>query len=865
MYLKNYQKQTLEKLSAFLTEAKILGNSAKAFENQRDAVGYSPKYTPLKGLEDAPYVCLRLPTGGGKTLLASYAIPIAAKNFLEQEYPFVLWLVPTDMIRKQTLSVLLNPGSYNRKILNSDFGGCVRVYDIGEFTRLRPQDVTGAVNIFVATFASFRVSNKEGRKVYAHNEFLEPCFRDIPKQDYFDVDHNGYCSFRNLLAYVRPMVIIDEAHNHASALSLEVMQRVRPSAIVELTATPAANSNVLFKVSASELKAEDMIKLPIELTEHKTWENAADEAVQQRIALESEAAKEKDYVRPIAFFQAENKDKEVTADKVRQYLIEEAHIPENQIAVATGEKRELDGVDLLSPNCPIRYVITVQALKEGWDCPFAYVFCSLAHISSPKDAEQLLGRVLRMPYAKRRTSEALNKAYAHVAVTTWMQAVSQIRDNLLGMGFEDEEANESLKYYQPTLPEFDLFGMKQTTLQFQATEPPNEGTLNAILKKENNVKIETLKDGGCKVTIEGVTSDDLEELENNAQHIFEKITDRKSMITEIRRNTHKISVSNSPSNRGVKFSVPQLCLDFGDGIDAYAAESEDFLPEDWRLTDKYEPTLPAFRFDTEKHIYEFDIMGHKVTEKHLGEGQGTLLLAGTNWELVDLVGWLAKKTLTIDLSYEDLVEFIRRILTRLIEVNNVPLADLVRLRFVLEKMVKERISDCKTEAYREGMQSLLFKTDKFVRVTPNVAMAFQPNAYPAKNFYRGSKIFGHHFYPMIEAMDSDEEIYCAQCIDIHKNVETWVRNIPKDEQNSFWLPTHKDKFYPDFVIKLKDGTVAAVEYKGAHLVSGDDAKEKDMIGKLWAAKSNGECRFLMATKRDEKGRDIETQIKEFLA
>ncbi|MBR3458846.1 MAG: hypothetical protein IKH16_11960, partial [Selenomonadaceae bacterium] len=401
--------------------------------------------------------------------------------------------------------------------------------------------------------------------------------------------------------------------------------------------------------------------------------------------------------------------------------------------------------------------------------------------------------------------------------------------------------------------------------QFHTMEPPPKDTLNSILQEGSYTSVETLTEGGCKVTIEHVSSDDLQALKSHAEQIFQNDSDRNSMLQAIRQTVYEIPPVSSPAHRDVKFAVPQLCLDFGEDVGVYAAEPEDFLPEDWRLTENYEPVLPSFHFDTEKHVYEFDVMGHRVTERHLGEGQGTLLPGETNWELVDLVGWLARKTLTIDLNYEDLVEFTRRTLTRLMETQHVSLADLVRLRFVLEKLLSERIADCKNTAYEKGMQGTLFQDGTCVRVTPDVAMAFRPDGYPAKSFYRGSKLFQHHFYSLIGAMDSEEEIYCAQCIDAHPNVETWVRNIPKDERNSFWLPTHRDKFYPDFVVKLKDGTVAAIEYKGAHLISADDAKEKDMIGRLWAEKSQGCCRFLMATKRDEKGRDLVMQIKKLLA
>ena len=417
------------------------------------------------------------------------------------------------------------------------FGNNVRVYDVTEFTRLRPQDVTGAVNIFVATFAAFRVKSKDGRKVYDYHELLVPCFRDIPKQPYFDETQYGFATFRNLLAYIRPLVIIDEAHNHASDLSVEVLDRLRPSAIVELTATPANNSNVLYKVSASELKAEEMIKLPITLTEHQTWEDAAESAVQQRNRLEKLAAGEADYVRPIALFQAENKDKDVTAEKVREYLINEAHIPDEQIATATGEKHELDGVDLLSRDCPIRYVITVQALKEGWDCPFAYVFCSLAKVHSPKDAEQLLGRVLRMPYAKRRQVAELNEAYANVAVSEWMEAAGKIRDNLLGMGFEDAEADTAVRYKQTKLQ--GLEEKKKTTLRFQVSEAPKMDVLTRIFEETADpgnlfdtppkTNVNELQDGNFSVTIENVSPETLESLTKQAGKVFTKKENRETL------------------------------------------------------------------------------------------------------------------------------------------------------------------------------------------------------------------------------------------------------------------------------------------------------------------------------------------------
>lgn len=863
--LKNYQERTLAKLTAFLDEARIL-DAKRSFTDLQDAQGYRSTYKEIKGLEDVPYICLRLPTGGGKTLLASYAIGEAADHYLEQDFPIVLWLVPTDIIRKQTLQVLCSTKKENRRVLDAKFNGKVRVYDITDFNHLRIQDLTDRVNVFIATFAAFRVTSKDGRKVYDTSESLAPCFRSIPPQSYFDTDQNGVMlhSFRNLLAFLRPLILIDEAHNHSSKLSIEVLKRLRPSAIIELTATPAENSNVLYKVSASELKAEDMIKLPIHMEEHQSWEDAVTTAVQEQHRLEELAqdGKESDYIRPIVLFQAENKDRDVTVTVVHDYLVKELQIPEDQVAIATGEQRELDGIDLFDPTTPIRYVITVQALKEGWDCSFAYIFCSVAKVASSKDAEQLLGRVLRMPYAKRRVHPELNRAYAHIAVSTWREAVGKIKDNLLDMGFEDEELDSSVKYQQQKLEGLDDDQNEQEqptahSLYLHTDTKPDITGLNLGL--QGFMEVRESSDGGYNIRIHEASSADLQELYDQATEMFDNPHDVNELIHAVIQ-TDSFEQPKAPADRGETFVVPQLCLDFGDGPEL--AEKESFLPGSWHLTD-FSADLPGFHIDSQNHVYSFDIENHKITETFQATQQALDLGRSTKWQVADLVYWLTKKIKADDLPYEEVVEYLRRVLETL-QQKGALLADLVRYRFVLSKKLNEHIASCRDQAYERGVETILFQEGHSIRVTPDVAMAFQPNRYPAKSFYRGTVHFNKHFYATIGDLDSKEEVWCAQCIDSNPHVVTWVRNIPKDIKNSFWLPTHKGNFYPDFVAKLDDGRIAAIEYKGEHLVTADDAKEKKLIGELWAKNSHGQCLFLMATARDTQGLDLSEQIANLL-
>ena len=247
-------------------------------------------------------------------------------------------MVPTNTIRAQTIETLRNPAHPNRLALEAAFGGKLIAIDITDFSQIRPQDLQDKVVIVVGTLQTLRVNSTEGRKVYAHHEDLRVFhFSQVPPNtpglERFE-DGAIKFSFRNLLTLYRPLVIIDEAHNNTSELSVEVLQRIQPACIIEFTATPAANSNILHAVSALELKAEEMIKLPIVLTEHTTWQEAVRDSILTRQKLHDLARQDRDFIHPIVLIQAEEKGHDVTFEVIRQFLIEQEMISE-RIAVAT--------------------------------------------------------------------------------------------------------------------------------------------------------------------------------------------------------------------------------------------------------------------------------------------------------------------------------------------------------------------------------------------------------------------------------------------------------------------------------------------------------------------------------------------------
>lgn len=872
MELKPFQRAALDTLNAFLDRARVLGDPEQAFIQtlrQREPDRNPPPYRTIQGLPGVPNVCLRLPTGGGKTLLAAHTIAEAGRSYLERDYPLVLWLVPTTTIRTQTAEALKKPSHPYRAAIDQAFEGRVAVFDIGDVAQIRPQDLTERVSIIVSTIQSLRATNTEGRKAYAHSENFEPHFAHIPDTtpglDRFE-DGRIRFSFVNLMAFHRPLVIVDEAHKAGTSLSFDMLAALCPSCIVEFTATPSTDphngSNVLFRASAAEVKAAEMIKLPIILTEHPDWRAAIHDAIETRARLADTAKNDARYIRPLTLFQAQDKGQEVTVEVLKKYLIENENIPPERIAVATGEQRELDFINLFDPACPVDHIITVEALKEGWDCSFAYVLCSVANIGSATDIEQLLGRVLRMPYAESRLNEALNHAYTHVSSPRFGEGARTLADTLVQkMGFEPDEAAANMVLRQTEIPGIQRNGdlLSRAPVLFQTLDSAPDLT---GLDKEvaDRVKVKERPDGTVTIAIDGDIPEDLEQKLLATAKSPER---RETMRAAVHR--HRIIRRNSisPAERGEKFAVPRLYL--------YVQGKMEFVEEElildlggWTLNNYAAELSPAeFAIRETAERWEVDLKGEKVVYKHLDQTvQLELGLLKLDWTDRQLSRWLDKESRQPDITQPVLLEFCRKTIAYLMEKRGLSLNDLLRFKYQLAKVLQQKIKAYRQQAYASGYQTFLFSPKAQVETSFADGFAFERDRpYPAVWFYQGAYQFKNHFFGMVGELEAKgEEFECAKLIDTLPQVKHWIRNLATRPQTSFWLPTSTDRFYPDFVAQLHDGRVFVIEYKGAYLVDTGDTKEKQNIGELWASKSKGRGLFLMAEKHNTQGQSLMDQI-----
>ena len=474
MELKEYQKKTLEQVKRFLAAL-----SEFRAKNEK-AVKTDPEYAfdfPLKAWEKVigtayhskknglgehlPNFYLKVPTGGGKTLLACHAIDLINRNYLKKQTGIILWIVPTTQIYRQTIASLRNREHPYRQVLDIASGG--RTVILEKMDRFTPLDVSENLIVMMLMLPSANRQNKETLKVFKDSgsfaEFFpsednikdqEEILKRFPNLDYFGDENNFYgktvkTSLGNTLRTLKPVIIIDEGHKTYSDTAQHTLRGFNPSIMLELSATPPTNGNILVNVSGQELNREEMIKLDLHITNKVSldWNDTMRAALDKRLFLQKKAkeyeANTGEYIRPICLIQVERTGKEqrgskfIHAEDVKEYLIKNCGIPEEEIAIKSSEKDDIEGIDLLSKDCRIRYIITKHALQEGWDCAFAYILTILTNPSSQVSITQLVGRILRQPKARKTKVKELDESY----VFCFRHKAREILENIR-KGFETE-------------------------------------------------------------------------------------------------------------------------------------------------------------------------------------------------------------------------------------------------------------------------------------------------------------------------------------------------------------------------------------------------------------------------------------------
>lgn len=885
---KTYQSQVLDSIETYFKACHALPSASLAFTTTTESLwGRGNPYNPLSGFPfDMPYFCLRVPTGGGKTWLAAKSVALVNTHLLRSEHSLILWLVPSKPIREQTLRALRERTHPYHSALRE--AGPITVMDLEEAKSVTRATLDTSTTVIVATRQAFQVEEEECRKVYQssgalmhHFDNLSPTQRGELLSEGEGADRITPYSLANVLRLRRPFVIVDEAHNSRTELAFDMLARFRPSGVMELTATPDLErtpSNVLHSVSAAELKAEEMIKLPVVLETEPNWQQCLADAIGRRDALHTLADDERRagaaYLRPLVLIQSEPRRAGVDTldyERVRNELITNHGIPASEIVVATGEEKGLEQIEaeyksgIADPNCPVKFVITQKALAEGWDCPFAYILVSMASLSSATAVEQLLGRVLRQPGASHRNAKALNQSYAFVVSRNFAETAGTLRDRLVaGAGFERREVTEFVKAAKPDQSRLDLEGHPgRIVVHPVKITLPEKPDLKRVPKP---VRDKVSWDGKLNIL---TISTPLTEEETETLKTSVTTQTAATAITEAaeKSRTTAIEFFQTPAELGERFRVPQLALRVQGKLRLFddpevlefpwALSPYDAIPTDDNLT-----ALGNGLQVAEGGEIDVDGASGKVISRFLPNLQRDLGLVyqPENWDEIRIATWLCRNLPEPSLTHASKQTFVATWLTELLRKPGFTLARVNLQKFLIRNLLEARIRDLRKRAVGKAFQQTLFGEDAATRVavSDQYTFEFHAQAYAPSRDYDGR--FGRfdfrkHFYGRLGDFDSKEEFECACWLDIQAQqgrIQFWVRNLVRREGSSFFLQKADGRFYPDFLCQLpgtadQPGPILAVEYKGGDRWT--SAEDDRLIGGLWANMSEGRCRFLMVKEK----------------
>jgi len=377
----------------------------------RAAILYSERLDGIK--RPVPNAVMKVPTGGGKTYLATSVLSKIFGGYLGRNTGFVLWIVPNEAIYTQTWKHLNDRQHPYRQVLDRSAAGRVRLLE--KNTRLDARDIEENLCVMLLMLQAANRQTRESLKMFQDrgdvHGFFPPegdqeahaaALAQTPNLDHYDLAE-GHAqwpmvkdSLGNALRLIRPVVVMDEGHRAISDLAFQTLYGFNPCFVLELTATPkdvaerggatarrARPANVLVDVRGIDLDREGMIKMPLNLDARQgtDWRATLAAAKKRLDALEVDAKRfraERDrYIRPILLVQvertgADQRDgKHVHALDAKEWLMR-AGLDEAEIAVKTADVNDLanpENQDLLTPLNRVRVIITKQALQEGWDCP----------------------------------------------------------------------------------------------------------------------------------------------------------------------------------------------------------------------------------------------------------------------------------------------------------------------------------------------------------------------------------------------------------------------------------------------------------------------------------------------------------------
>jgi len=718
----------------------------------------------------------KAPTGSGKTvMMAQFLKDLTGDPQFDADKAF-LWISFSEDSYLQSKNKLYN---------YYDGAGEITLLDLNDLNRKKLEKN----NVFFINWQKVKTSTKEGRKLRRETEKTE-FDRGIFDEFIIRTQKEG----RELV------LIVDEAHTQThTELAAEIVELIDPRIKIYVTATPKEEPSYsdvkhhrkgFVEVEREEVVEASLIKEKVVTQTKEDLERFSKKEIDQdklllelaydkRLELKEHYEKVGiDYINPLTLIQLPNDDiaRKETLDKSKEEIVKgflrDKGIKDHEIAVWLSEKKE--NLEYVEKhNSDVNFLIFKQAAATGWDCPRAQVLVMFREIKNPTFHTQTVGRILRMPEAKHYEIPDLNIGYLY---TNYERNQIQLPDSKQG---------------------------KNKPFIFQS-------------KRKDDVEPITLESTLLSRT-------DYNDLGWKFQFTFEKVADEFFGTREgpVWDNVPKIKDKGIETGKPI---IPNKLI-----VGAEIEDYDNFVEEIKNTGEDLEKDISRNDLERTYNLLCFNIIAHQEEEnkKFAPERSWGRLKSALNvWFEKRITPYREEyyRVIVRDLLKEDGV--LRRIISKALEKHKP-----IRQKEVKEKELrKERILSLEiprvrlffTEDYEEisELKQTIIDSGKVIKISKNAMQPF----YLAKS-YRGK----------------ENEISFIRYLEQKENIGWWYKSGDLGSENFAVKYLDKDEnkeklFFPDWIIKLKNGKILILDTKQGLTAKLNDTKYKAEALQEWINK-----------------------------
>lgn len=542
-----------------------------------------------------------------------------------------------------------------------------------------------------------------------------------------------------------------------------------------------------------------------------------------------------------------------TYEKIKTTLIE-IGVPEEEIAIKTGDRDDIKTENLLSRDCKIRYIITVNALKEGWDCPFAYILATVANRNSTVDVEQILGRVLRLPYTKMSKEQELNLSYAITSSADFYGTLDKVVKGLNNAGFskrdymvkdldnpevketdETESEQMELPNLQPSLEtnlsDTEPLDVNTDELKKQLETVLNDDYENEVTTNQANETVDTMIEMSLTENMvywENITSEENEQYDDIPDEVVSKMKMyhvRKEFEDDLKElrlpqfvvegdaslfSEHEYELLDRENLRkGFTLRDKDTEIDF-DSIEAEIAKVDDTheVPKAWKLK--------GFESEAIKEWFDSRPM---ATKRNLCKDR--------------ICTRLSKNNAVDDREIRD---YVGKIMEQMSEAQ---LTDLEQNTELYAEKIKKKVDDLLAEheakMFRKWVETDIVQCQPMYQMKESISPTTSISSIPKSLYEEDGDLNDYEKKVMYELASLD-------------NVKWWHRNISRKGFAINGAVTA----YPDLMVMLTDGKILMIETKGDHL-DNPESKAKAATGSEWASQAGRLYKYYMVFQSKDPG------------